>query len=300
MTVSLSAVHLVDEGSFLVSNPRRFTLEVEGMTLSHGTFVVSDVSNILYVRTIPVKKTHYVNSEGEIKTVEEYESEVNRLSENAEKDGYGNPEFEDLDDEYSYRKFIKEWNPIYSEPEVEKSRVSVDVVEVRVESGDPDIKSLWNSPGVARKSHLYSLHRNPLAVRTFKSLCLELGLNYHVPEHSGVRYAKVDGSYIFKENMDFKDFPFIGTLEQCVEEKNRIKNEVRTAVEIPLAKKRGVSLKNASQVLCDLETILSSVSEIRPMKASRSQYMVSLKRLRELIESVKGSLLSDVKGTPQD
>ena len=293
MTVNLKAIHLVNEGSYLV-NRGYHNLEVDGIPVDANTFVVSAISRIRNIRTFPGEILHYQNGQEEIKSVDTYQSEKNGLLVNATEDQEysGCYSFSDLDEEFAYKRFLKTWTPVYSEARVEAEPVTVELTEVRVVSGAPDIKSLWNAPNMNAKAHLYSLDRNKVAVQIFKGLCQNAGLSYTLPTHSGARYAQVEGKYLFDDNMNFGTYNFVGTLEQCKQEKERIINHMNTRINLFIAKKNGASLKSAGDVLENLVTIQNLMCSLIPVKTSRTTYNSVLKSVQELVESVQLEVLN--------
>jgi hypothetical protein len=297
MTVNLKAIYLVNEDSYIVTRGYH-NLEVDGISVSANTFVVSNLSSIRNVRTLPREITHYVNEQGEIKSVEAYRSEKNELLVGATEDSEYSDcySFSDLDKEFAYRRFLKTWTPVYNEVHIEKEPVTVELTEVRTDSGDPDIRSLWNAPGMNAKSHLYSLDRLGITVREFKAYCETHELTYTLGggSHSGIRFAQIDGKYLGFDDMDYsRGSLFTGTLEQCKQEKERLQKRVETGVKLFVAKYRTKpGLKNAGDMLDDLDTILSMVSNISPMKASRSAYVSALDKIRKLREEVRQELLA--------
>jgi hypothetical protein len=143
MTVNLKAIHLVNEGSYLVTRGYH-SLEVDGVSVGENTFVVSDLSSIRNVRALPREITHYVDEQGEIKSVESYTSEKSSLLVGATEDSEYSDcySFSDLDKEFAYRRFLKTWSPVYTEAKSERESVTFELTEVRTNSGDPDIRSL--------------------------------------------------------------------------------------------------------------------------------------------------------------
>ena len=239
-----------------------------------------------------------MNEQGGIKSVESYQSEKNELLVGATEDSEYSDcySFSDLDKEFAYRRFLKTWTPVYNEVHIEKEPVTVELTEVRTDSGDPDIRSLWNAPGMDAKCHLYSLDRLAISVREFKAYCETHELTYTLGggSHSGIRFARIDGKYLGFDDMDYsRGSLFTGTLEQCKQEKERLQKRVETGVKLFVAKYRTKpGLKNAGDMLDDLDTILSMVSNISPMKASRSAHISALGEIRKLREEVRQELLA--------
>lgn len=295
MTVTLKATHLVNDGSYLVHRSHHNGLEVDGIHVTANTFVVSDPTTILNVRVFQPAVTHYENETGSTLSVESYmEQKSDLASKGTPEEGYSSSYvFDNLDDEFAYKRFLKTWKPVFGESRTEKEPVKLDVVEVRTNSGDPDIQSLWNSPQCATKAHLYTLDRTAISLRDFKACCEAHGLDYNIPSHSGIRFAKIDGKYAGFDDMDFsKSPPFIGTLDQCKAEKLFLYKRVTNAIKLYIAKYRTKpALKNAAEVLSDLDTIWSMVQKATPMKASRDNHTAALAAINKLQTSVRRELL---------
>ena len=296
MTVTLKATHLVNEGSYLIQRSHTScSLEVDGIPVTANTFVVSDLSTILNVSVIPATITHYTGENGDTMTVESFRREKEYLSSKGfPEEGYSSCYiFENLDDEYAYKRFIQRWKPVYGESRTVKEPVTVELTEVRTDSGDPDIQSMWNSPQCATKAHLYTLDRNAISLRDFKACCEAHGLDYNIPSHSGIRFAKIDGKYAGFDDMDFsKSPPFIGTLDQCKAEKLSLYKRVTNTIKLYIAKYRTKpALKNAAEVLSDLDAIWVRVQKVTPMKASRDNHTAALAAINKLQTSVRREIL---------
>jgi hypothetical protein len=261
MTTTLKAIHLVSEGSYLVQTGGH-KLEVDGIPFTGHQFVVTDPNQVIRVREIPPKILSYVNGEGKEKTVSDYDSEKKDLLKGAEDRGFGEYEFLDLDSEFAFRKFSKEWTPKYSEPRVEKDPVELEITEVRTESGDSFIKSLWNAPHVTAKNNLYSLDRNFLSLRTIREACENYELKLEIPSHSGARFSQVNGKYLFSETLNFSNSSFIGTLEQCKGEKERIVSHIYTELGILVAKEKKIPLSDAGRVHSEVKGIYSLMLKV--------------------------------------
>jgi hypothetical protein len=296
MTVTLRAIHLVNEGSYLVTRGHH-NLEVDGISVEANTFVVSDPSSIIFIHTISPQITHYTNDQSDTMTKETFLSQKNDLASKGieDEEWSGEYTFSDLDDEYAFKLFCRTWKPVYTEKRIEKEPVTIEITEVRTNSGDPDIKSLWNSPGTNNNAHLYSLNRLTFTIQEFKNYCESCELIPIIPSHSGIKYVQIEGHYLNFKDMDYSrgGASFIGTLEQCKAEKERLHNRIATEVNLFIAKyKTKTGLNNVGELLNNLETIHNLVSNISPMKISRSSHTTALRSINELIDKIRIDLLS--------
>jgi hypothetical protein len=300
MTVTLRAIHLVNEGSYLVT--RDFNnLEVDGIPVTVNNFVVSDPSSIVHILKHPAQITHYVNDQGDTMSKEDFLAQKGvLLSKGVENEEWpGEYTFHDLDDEYAFRRFCKTWEPVLGEEHIERGPVELEITEVRTNSGDPDIHSLWNAPGAHRDSCLYSLNRRVFTVEAFKKCCesRELSFTLGGSKESGIRFAKIGGNYLNFDDMDYSrgGQSFIGTLEQCKTEKERLHNRIVTEVNLHIAKHiTKVGLNNAGAVLNDLVEIGNLVDRISPMKVSYSAYNTAIGKIRQLQEKIRNDMLTQV------
>jgi hypothetical protein len=296
MTVTLKAIHLVNEGSYIVTRGYN-TIEVDGISVETSTFTVSDLSTILHVHTPTRQITHYVNDLGDTMSDETFKEQKSILASKGTEDNEwpGEYLFADLDDEYAFKLFCRTWKPVYNEPGVEKNPVTIELTEVRTNSGDPDIQSMWNSPGMNNNSHLYILNRLAFTVKEFKSCCESRELTPFIPSHSGIKYVQIEGHYLNFEDMDYSRLgaSFIGTLEQCKVEKERLQNRIQTEVSLFIVKyKTKVGLNNAGEVLNNLYHIRNLVTKISPKSASYSAHRSAIGKINELVESIRKDMLA--------
>ena len=92
------------------------TYEIEDKRVQIGwndnkVIVDLDKKPTIYKIDVRSKVEHYLNSNGEILTVESYNKKYNEL--NKAEDF----EFDNIDDEYAFKKFIQEWKAVYIEYE---------------------------------------------------------------------------------------------------------------------------------------------------------------------------------------
>lgn len=291
MSITTTAVHLVSEGSYLVKAPYVWNghIEVEGLRVSAGEFVVGSLDGIEVVTKHPSQPTHYAAQNGETMTVEAYATERAALLSKAS-EGDDEPTFASLDDEFAYRRFVATWSAVMGPETVRREPLTVEVTEVRTASGDPDIASQWNAPSVHADRKLYSISRNGVAAKALREGCARHGLPYEIPGHSGIRFAKIGDGYAFGDKADFGDRPFIGTLAQCRAEKAQIVAMVEKVVEAHAAKARGATLANAGNVLISLREISNTLGSVRAKADHTSRLATARKHVDSLIEQVQATL----------
>lgn len=292
MIVQLTAIKLVKEGVYLVSNNFSYRLEVDGIPTEARTIVVQDLSSICYVKTIQRKIVAYKETGTEnIKSLEVYLLEKGELAGKGRVASDGESLlFGNIDDELHYIRYVKTWEPVYSELSYEKLPVQVTVTEVRTESGDPDIKSLWNAPSIGSKFCLYGLNRNVYAVKSFQEACKASSLKFSIGSHSGIRFAQIEGKYVFGDGMDFGKQAFVGTLEQCKQEKERILKRINEAISLFLAKRDGIKVSDIADVIDKLEAVRGYVLDLTPIKSSAEKRVDSLNAISKLILELRAQI----------
>lgn len=288
--VKVKAVRLVEDGLYILEPTWGQVLQVNGVNCPAGQrSVVSDPNQVKVVRTYPVGVSHYQKKgdPGVTITPEQFATQLaEKIAGREDKDG--DIDFESLEQEYEYKKFMASWEAVLLPPKTEHLPIELDVVEVRRESGDPDIVSLWNAPHVAEvRSGLYELKREAADLRAFRERCALHGLVAEVPSHSGLEFAKVGAKYIFdRATYQHPKSPFIGTLEQCKEEKAKRVAAVNAAVDMVAAALSPAPLKGAGAVIEQLSEILSMLRRVEAKADSRAGLNVSRTRLTELIDQL--------------
>lgn len=287
--LTLEAVHLVDEGVYLVTGKWGHSFEVDGLPQPKNDFVVQSLEGIRQVVTKRGRLLNYKSESGETITSEDYAAEVARLIGKSYRDSDDEIQFANLDDEFAYRKFFATWSAGDREPDVvEHQPVNVVVTEVRLNSGDPDIQSLWNSPRVDREKTLYTIDRDGIMVRAFYAACEDGGVKGENEGRRYLRFAKIEGGYAFNDSFDESRQKFVGTLEQCKAEKAACIKRVNEVVAAHVAKKRGIPLKGAGTVVIELEGISRRLSSIRAAKQSHASELLAVRKsINDLIASIR-------------
>jgi hypothetical protein len=295
---NFKAVHLVDDNTFLVELPWGVEAEVDGITVSGRQCVVQSLDRVLIVTRKPGELLNYRDPDGVTISADEYNAVRAALLEGCVHDEDGDRTFPSLDAEFEYRKFEARWQRGDRAPDtVTKLPAEAEVTEVRVNSGDPDIVSLWNAPHVVRDAAMYSFDRDRFMVALCKALCSEAGLSldnrntlFCNEEKDDLRFAKIEGGYAFDDSFNKSRQAFIGTLEQCKAEKAKCRARVENIVNVHAAKKHGNRLANAGTVLLSLRSLSNRLSGVR----AKADYVGNLngvrKELAELIASVEASL----------
>lgn len=296
--MALKAVHLVDDGAYLVERSWGDEIEVDGLPMPGNSFVVQSLDRILIVTRKHGELLNYRDAEGNTISAEEHDRIRAALLEGSTTDDDGDRTFRSLDAEFDYRKFEARWQAGDRAPDtVTKLPAEVEVIEVRVNSGDPDIVSLWNAPHVQRDATLYKFDRDRFMVALCVAMCAEAGLAldnkgmFGGGANDDLRFAKIEGAYAFDESFAKSRAPFVGTVAQCKAEKDKCRERVTRIVNTHAAKKHGDPLTNAGTVLLSLRSLSDTLSGVR----AKADYVGNLnsarKELTALIASVEAAAL---------
>ncbi len=288
-TNALDAVHLFEEGAYLVTIPWGTEAEIGGVRVKGNAQVV--VGSPDEVRKIVPSKRVLLSfvstSDGSTLSYDDHSKLKYHLLSLADEDEV----FNDIDQEYAYKKFRAAWTPVFEEVPATLEPVEFNVTEVRTNSGDPDITSLWNSPNVAGTNKaLYTVNRLSVglqALRQFK------GIKITDATHSGMKYHQLDGKYAFSTDpeFEFRQPSFIGTLEQCRAEKERVIEKVKKVVRTHIAGKIGVSLVGAAVYREKIVAVRSTLYGVKTTaKASNESKAKCLKWLQEMVDSIDKQL----------
>jgi len=284
--VKLQAIHIIEDDVYLIKRMQTYPrLQISGhMVETPGQFVVLNLDEVkVVIKPVP-KVIHYVNKNtGEKLSLDEYDVNLRTLESKSDEDGI----FSDIDEEYAYKKILQEWIPVNEEqPEYIFEPVEFEIIEVRKNSEDSDIVSLWNSENVIKNGKAYySIKSLSVAKKFLTQLCSENKLQVEIPTHSGLTYAKINGDYVFDKSYDYKDDGYIGTLEECKQRKEDIYNRIKERVDFALLKK--VKLLSVGEVLLNLENILhilnGSVSKTNHQQA-RASLIGLINKVRNQVE----------------
>ena len=286
MSNKIPAVHLVNEGAYLLERTWGGSYEVDGMKLPSSGAVVQDITKVFKVTERRGELLHYADADGSRLTSGDYEDKKTELLAASTEIDDGRI-FTDLESEFAWRKFSERWKPVFAPNVIERTPIEVEISEVRTTSGDADITSLWNAPSVHSDSRLYQVMRDGVTARTLREMCAKAELPLDIPTHSGIRFAQISGNYAFSDEFDFKGLPYIGTLAQCKAEKDRVVDAVTRVVRVHIAKKEGTPLRGVAQVILQLRAVQSNLSGVRPKQDTGGLLIAARKAVNEIIESLE-------------
>lgn len=269
---------------------------------------VKDPGSMVRVRHRTVI-THYENADGEKIDPVSYDQKVKELTSKAEYDE-DDPVyiFQDLDEEYAYKKYIRSWFPVSKKIEVESEPVEIAVTPITLETGNPFITSMF-CLGVTKEEEqtLYVYNRPDAVVQivkdTFERLGFEFRGNINYGEtnkkkiwgnsnHSTIRFVVAFGTYLFNDSWDVKAVRR-GSLEEMTRQYEKDKKELELIIKSKYSlhfENPILCVRSANNILANLEKIASDVSEIDSKTKTQDKKTRAATNIRQLISDLKEEL----------
>lgn len=234
---------------------------------------------------VKTSQTHIVkwknNVTGEELQPDEYTRKCEELTLEYDDDS---EEWSSIDAEYTWKKWSRGWE---AERVTETSEVKpvIEIVEVTIDTGSKHISPIWSINTLPDEKRLFVLDVFSAAKEAFISACDKWEAKYEIPSNSGLRYAKVDGEYVFQAEWKGE---FHGTLEQAKTREKEIQEEVEKSVAVVVSKKRGLLLSDLelAEVYKQLIIIKSGVAELSVKQCSSEDKTAVVSRLNGLVKSI--------------
>ena len=202
---------------------------------------VKDIHNICPVDVSKII-THYEDKDGKKLTLESYEEEYKKLSDKGYSDEYDIWRFNDIDDEYRYKKFCQRWKAIYRHVTTIGDPLPVETQTIKIITNNEFIKPFFNIGAI--EDGLYEYDRVNATLKIVKDCFESLGMEWEDnasyadtdhkkiwsnSNHSHLKYVTAFGGYCFGDEWG-SVYPLKGTLKQCEEKYNEDKNELETTI----------------------------------------------------------------------
>lgn len=234
--------------------------------------------------------SHYTSSTGDTVSVEAYTNYCKELKETG---GYYDGEWSNIDTEYQFKKYTQSMTANY-ETKVEKTIANLVVSGVYLlDTGDDYIVSdffLNDTSPLCR----FNIHK--FGIDTFTRLMTDAGYtpnelgtskSYHIPNHSGLRFAKINQAYVFGTKFETKaDSKFTGTLEQCIEKKEAYKKEIEQLVNTRLRANDGALNISNNDIIDAIDRIARYADDVKYMKGSA----IDMRNLKAEIKKLRDRL----------
>lgn len=307
-------------------------LGVNIVELPHGNFIVDGevVSNTGYnsynskhqiaakdvenVRSVCTRNTlvgYVPTTEGitdDVLSVEGYNDFINQFRNSYTEDEDGDKDWNSLDDEFAYRKFVAQWKPKYKEETTYSEPLLIDRSHIRQDSGNPYIVAgfLTGRSDVPLYSYSRSNAVASMLAKKFESLGMEFkeGVSYAQTEgkklwsnstHSGLEYVTAFGKYIIGKNLvpktrgEFKgSFEYLEKIYK--EDKKWIEDLIQVGYNLHF-RNEGASSVLLGEVYSGIKTCINYVNTMDVKVKSDTSKRSALMQLNKLLESVNQEVL---------
>lgn len=318
-TQVLKVISIDDLGVNIVELPHGNFL-VDGEVVSNTGYnsynskhqiAAKNVENVRSVYTRNILVGYVPTTEGitdDVLSVEGYNDFISQFRNSYTEDEDGDKDWNSLDDEFAYRKFVAQWKAKYKEETTYSEPLLIDRSHIRQDSGNPYIVAgfLTGRSDVP----LYSYNRSnavaSMLAKKFESLGMEFkeGLSYGATEgkkvwsnstHSGLEYVTAFGKYIIGKNLvpktrgEFKgSFEYLENIYK--EDKQWIEDLIQVGYNLHF-RNSGASSVLLSEVSAGVKTCINYVNTMEVKVKSETSKRSALAQLNKLLESVDKEIL---------
>jgi hypothetical protein len=271
---------------FKVPYHQRDTILVDGKSLPQEVPYYKEIE--VTSKTLPkielvVTKTNviaYKDSKGAEITPEAYQLTIIALTAGATEDE-GQLVFDDLDEEYKYKKFVREYQAVYGTTST-ITEVKTTVVQAMISTGSPYLSAVFRTD--SDNPHLVSYNKSQHQLDVVRAWDKTNGVNVEIPTHSHLKYAKVNGKYVFDAQYE-KATPELIPYEQAYERMREVETGVKSCLNSAIIQADSVTLVDLLKrvkSMKDKTAVSSGKSTKDALNALRTELSAVQKELEEL------------------
>jgi len=248
------------------------------------------------------KLDHFKDKDDDQKSISvvDYNNERSSLLKLADDDH----EFDNLEDEYKYKKFINQWVAVKKDIDVEDNiEFSVfKCFEVPIEYKD-HITYLYHHPDFDFSDHYFNLDIKPALVirEAFKKYGVEevkdcgiwgndntQGMKGSIPKDSSWEFSKINTNYIFGSAFAkrFRLSLKYVKIDQAISEIKKFEEAIDKAVKLEANKVNNNKKIDFKTLIIDLQSISNMVAKIESKAKTESEYRLAKKQIKELIDKL--------------
>ena len=177
---------IVNNKQYTVSN---YQTDKLNSLLKPEIFKVNKSTKIKYYENVSEPKMHKLG-------IDAYQHDLSMLKSKKSCDGEdGEICFDKLEDEFAYKKFLRDWKPVYEEV-VSKEKVDIEIRHAMLDTGNEFIKPLFCVDST--KPELVQVMFAAFQMKVVKDWCNKYVPDaYEIPSHSHLEYTKISGQYVF-------------------------------------------------------------------------------------------------------
>jgi hypothetical protein len=318
-TLVLKVISIDDLGVNIVELPAG-TYLIDGEVVSHGGWnsyntkhqiSAKDIENIRAVHKTNILVEYVMavdDGSGDSMPVESYNRIKKELMADCTEDEDGDIDWNNLDSEFAYRKFVSFWKPKYKEETTYSEPLLIDRSHIRQDSGNPYIVAgfLTGRSDVPLYSYSRSNAVASMLAKKFESLGMEFkeGLSYGATEgkkvwgnssHSGLEYVTAFGKYIIGKNLVPKTRgEFKGSFEHLEkiykEDQQWIEDLIQVGYNLHF-RNEGASSVLLGDVYSGIKTCINYVNTMECKVKSETSKRSALAQLNKLLDTVNVEIL---------
>lgn len=214
----------------------------------------------------------YKDSKGTEVTPEEYQKTLALLTVGATEDDEGMLLFEDLDEEYKYKKFVRDYQAVYGTTST-ITEVKTTVVTAMISTGSPYLTAVFRTDN--NNPHLVTYNKAKHQLDVVNTWAKNNQVPVDIPTHSHLKYAKVNGKYVFDTAYE-KVAPELLTYDEANERMQAVEQAVKSCL-------------NSAIITADSVTLVDLLTRIKSMK-SKTDYLSGTKKITEALNAIRKEL----------
>lgn len=170
--------------------------------------------------------------------------------------------FKNLEDEFAYKRFIRDWKPVFEEV-VSKEKIDIEIRHAMLDTGNEFIKSLFCVDST--KPELVQVMFAQYQMKVVKDWCNKYVPDaYEIPNHSHLEYAKISGQYVFTgTKTEFNgQYPIrIMHYDEAVKLLDNEKKKIEGVLYSLLCKIKAIPDVSVKQLIDEIQNVRRYVSE---------------------------------------
>lgn len=281
---------VIDGNEFAINN--QTTIEV----------ILPSIPKSIKYKSKISKLDHFKNKDDDQNSISaaDYNNKISSLLKLADDDN----QFDNLEDEYEYKKFINQWVAVNKDIDIEDSiEFSVfKCLEVPIEYKD-HIIPLYHIPNFDFSDHYFNLDIKPALVirEAFKKHGVEevkdcgtwgndntQGMKGSIPKDSSWEFSKINTNYVFGSAFAKRlrlSLNYV-KIDQAISEIKKFEEAIDKAVKIEANKANNSKKIDFKTLIVDLQSISSMVDKIESKAKTETQYRAAKKQIKELIDKL--------------
>jgi hypothetical protein len=193
-------------------------------------------------------------------------------------------EFENIDDEYNYKKFKSNNVAQYRHTDQSESDVEIEVIEVVNDTGNRNITPIWANSKTNDVSRLYEFNQKQFVFDTMIETASKFKLKIEGVEGS-LSYVKIEGSYVKAFN-ELHLGQIVSSMDDIKNRCGNISSFIEKFMKIELAKKMNsvnVDLKMILELIDSVEASVKSLEVKVKSESTQRNCLIKLRDARVLI-----------------